>query len=136
MIPKIIWQTHENKYNDLLPFQKNIINTWKNLNPKWEYRYVNAEERYLEVKQYGDIAFNYYINADKIHQADIWRFITIYKYGGFYADLDSICTQSIDDSLLKITKMKNWFAPLWNTNILELIIQTLEQLKIAKLLNH
>ncbi len=101
MIPKIIWQTHENKYNDLLPFQKNIINTWKNLNPKWEYRYVNAEERYLEVKQYGDIAFNYYINADKIHQADIWRFITIYKYGGFYADLDSICTQSIDDSLLK-----------------------------------
>ena len=101
MIPKIIWQTHENEYDNLLPFQKNITNTWKNLNPGWEYRYVNAEERYLEVKKYGDLVFKYYINADKIHQADIWRFITIYKYGGFYADMDSICTQSIDDSLLK-----------------------------------
>jgi hypothetical protein len=101
MIPKIIWQTHENKYQYLSPFQKNIANTWQNLNPGWEYRYVNAEQRYLEVKEYSDIAFNYYTKADKIHQADIWRYITIYKYGGFYADMDSICTQSIDEALLK-----------------------------------
>jgi mannosyltransferase OCH1-like enzyme len=49
-VPKIIWQTHESKYNDLLPFQKDITNTWKNLNPGWEYRYINAEQRSLEVK--------------------------------------------------------------------------------------
>jgi len=101
MIPKIIWQTHENKYNNLLPFQKDITNTWKNLNPGWEYRYVDAEQRHFEVSACSDTIYNYYLEADKIHQSDIWRFITIYKYGGFYADMDSICTQSIDDSLLK-----------------------------------
>jgi hypothetical protein len=101
MIPKIIWQTHENDYDNLLPFQKDITNTWKNLNPGWEYKYINAEQRYIQIKEYNELIFNYYINADKIHQADIWRFIIIYQYGGFYADLDSICIQSIDDSLLK-----------------------------------
>jgi hypothetical protein len=101
MIPKIIWQTHENEYNDLLPFQKDITNTWKNLNPGWEYRYVSAEQRHIEVSGYSDRVYNYYLAADKIHQADIWRFITVYNHGGFYADMDSICLKGIDESLSK-----------------------------------
>ena len=101
MIPKIIWQTHENEYNNLLPFQKDVANTWKNLNPEWDYRYVSAEERYIEVKKYSDVLYSYYAAADKIHQADVWRLVVIYNYGGFYADMDSVCIKSIDQSLLK-----------------------------------
>lgn len=99
MIPKIIWQTHENKYNNLLPFQKDITNTWKNLNPGWEYRYVDAEERSLAVKEYSEILHKYYLVSDNLHQSDIWRLVAVYKYGGFYADMDSICIMSIDESL-------------------------------------
>jgi hypothetical protein len=100
-VPKIIWQTHENKYNDLLPFQKDITNTWKNLNPGWEYQYVDANERAKQVKEYDNILYRYYLISDKIHQSDIWRLIAIYNYGGFYADMDSVCIQSIEDSLHK-----------------------------------
>jgi hypothetical protein len=99
MIPKIIWQTHQNKYNDLLPFQKDITNTWKNLNPEWEYRYVDAEERSLAVKEYSEILHKYYLLSDNLHQSDIWRLVAVYQNGGFYADMDSICIMSIEESL-------------------------------------
>ena len=99
MIPKIIWQTHENKYNDLLPFQKNITNTWKNLNPDWEYRYVDAEERSRQVKEYDGLLHSFYLLVKKINQADIWRLVSIYRDGGVYADMDSICVKSITKSI-------------------------------------
>jgi hypothetical protein len=101
MIPKIIWQTHENKYNDLLPFQKDITNTWKNLNPGCEYRYVDAEERSVMVKEYSEFLYKYYLEADNVSKADIWRLIAIYTHGGFYADMDSICIETIQDSMDK-----------------------------------
>ena len=101
MIPKIIWQTHEKKYNDLPAFQKNIINTWKNLNPGWEHRYVDAEERSKTVKEYSEFLHSYYLASDNLHQSDIWRAIAIYTHGGFYADMDSICLEPIEDSIGK-----------------------------------
>jgi hypothetical protein len=99
MIPKIIWQTHESKYNDLLPFQKNITNTWKNLNPGWGYRYVDGIERSNQVKEYSEFLHKYYLESDKLHQSDIWRLVAIYNNGGFYADMDSICVETIQDSI-------------------------------------
>jgi hypothetical protein len=99
MIPKIIWQTHENKYNDLLPFQKDITNTWKNLNPGWQYRYVDGIQRSSQVKEYSNFLHKYYLESDGQHQSDIWRLVAIYNYGGFYADMDSICIETIQDSI-------------------------------------
>ncbi len=99
MIPKIIWQTHENEYNNLLPFQKDITNTWKNLNPGWEYKYVDGIERSRQVKEYSEFLHKYYLESDGQHQSDIWRLVAIYDNGGFYADMDSICIQSIDEAL-------------------------------------
>jgi mannosyltransferase OCH1-like enzyme len=96
VIPKIIWQTHENKYEDLLPFQKNVTNTWKNLNPGWEYSYVSAEERSKEVQEYDDFLYECYKQCSGINQAEIWRIVVLYKYGGFYADMDSVCTMPLD----------------------------------------
>ena len=112
MIPKIIWQTHENKYEDLEPFQKNIINTWKNLNPGWKYNYVDAEQRSKDVKKYDENLYQYYLALGKIHQADIWRFVTIYNYGGFYADMDSICIKTIEDSMDKKYKQEEMICSL------------------------
>jgi mannosyltransferase OCH1-like enzyme len=99
MIPKIIWQTHENKYEDLDSFQKNIINTWKNLNPGWKHNYIDAEQRSKDVKEYDDFLYECYRKSSGINQADIWRLVAIYNNGGFYADMDSICTMPLDDIL-------------------------------------
>jgi mannosyltransferase OCH1-like enzyme len=101
MIPKIIWQTHENRYEDLEPFQKNIINTWKNLNPGWKHNYVDAEQRSRDVKEYDENLHTYYLASGKLHQSDIWRLVVTYNHGGFYADMDSICIETIEDSMDK-----------------------------------
>jgi len=97
MITKIIWQTHEKPYEDLEPFQKNVINTWKNLNPSWSHSYVNAEERHKYIKGYNEKLYESYILCDGINQADIWRLIMTYTYGGVYADMDSVCTRPLDE---------------------------------------
>ena len=99
MIPKIIWQTHEPNYEDLLPFQKNITNTWKNLNPGWDYRYVGSEQRSKDVKEYDEFLHSYYLQSTKIHQSDIWRLVAIYNHGGFYSDMDAVCVKGIDETL-------------------------------------
>jgi hypothetical protein len=88
-IPKIIWQTHEWEYSDLPQNFLAATMTWKNLNPDWEYRYVSAKER----ESYIDSSFiNLYKMHDKVSQADLWRYLVTYKYGGVYSDMDSICT--------------------------------------------
>ncbi len=101
MIPKIIWQTHEPKYEDLFPFQKNIINNWKNLNYGWKHVYVDANKRSSMVKEFDSFLYSHYLKSDKITQSDIWRLIAIYNYGGFYADMDSVCVKPIEESIYK-----------------------------------
>jgi mannosyltransferase OCH1-like enzyme len=99
MIPKIIWQTHELPYSQLPTFQKDIIKTWKHLNPGWEHRYVDAEERSKQVKEYDSLLHSYYLSLGKVHQADIWRLVAVYGNGGVYADMDSVCIKSIEESI-------------------------------------
>lgn len=99
MIPKIIWQTHEKAFEDLEPFQKNIANTWKNLNPGWDYRYVDAEQRAIDVQAYSEIIYQCYEVSTSINQADLWRIITTYTNGGVYADIDSVCLVPLDDMI-------------------------------------
>ena len=99
MIPKIIWQTHELPYNELPDFQKDIIDTWKYLNSTWDHIYVSAKERSKQIKEYDDFLYECYLLLGKIHQADIWRLVTIYKHGGVYADMDSICIKPIEEAI-------------------------------------
>ena len=101
MIPKIIWQTQEPEFKDLLPFQKNIIGTWKNLNPDWEHRYADSKQREQDVKDYNDTLYKIYQVSSGINRADMWRMVVTYTNGGVYADMDSICTMPLDDMLEK-----------------------------------
>lgn len=101
MIPKIIWQTEESEFKNLLPFQKNIIGTWKNLNPGWEHRYADAKQREQDVKDYNNTLYKIYQVSSGINRADMWRMVVTYTHGGVYADMDSICTMPLDDMLKK-----------------------------------
>jgi hypothetical protein len=96
MIPKIIWQTHEWDYEDLPDNFKKSSMTWRNLNSAWEYKYLNSAKRAKEVESFSTELYKFYPFLDKLTQADIWRYITLYKYGGFYADMDSVCSSPLD----------------------------------------
>jgi mannosyltransferase OCH1-like enzyme len=96
MIPKLIWQTHELKAEDLEAFQKNIANTWNFLNPTWTHKYVNAEERLMDIENYDPELVEIYLRLVKVNQADLWRYVKVYTEGGAYADMDSVCTKPLD----------------------------------------
>jgi hypothetical protein len=93
--PKIIWQTHNYKKEDLPEHISNIGGTWKNLNPGWEYRYVDHEQRDEMVRAYPEIHQTYKAQAPTF-QSDIWRFLVTYEHGGCYADMDSVCVKPLD----------------------------------------
>jgi hypothetical protein len=96
VLPKIIWQTHEWDYQDLPDNFKKASMTWKNLNPGWEYRYASSSQRAKDVEEFSTELYRFYPYMDKRTQADVWRYITVYKHGGFYADMDSICSRPLD----------------------------------------
>lgn len=95
-IPKIIWQTHEWEYADLPKHFLATSMTWQNLNPGWQYMYVTASKRADEVEEFDEVLYKLYFFSDKVTQADIWRYVSVYKYGGVYADMDSICKMPLD----------------------------------------
>jgi mannosyltransferase OCH1-like enzyme len=95
-VPKIIWQTHNYLYEELPAHLKQVTRTWINLNPTWEYRYVNHLDRAKFVKKEDPVLYSNYDKLEPMHQADIWRYLVTYKYGGAYADMDSVCKIPLD----------------------------------------
>jgi hypothetical protein len=96
--PKIIWQTHNYKKEWLPKHLNQICATWKNLNPGWDYRYVDHIERDEFVSQYPEI-YETYKYQPPAHQSDIWRYLVTYEFGGCYADMDSVCVKPLDSLL-------------------------------------
>jgi mannosyltransferase OCH1-like enzyme len=100
-VPKIIWQTHEYKFDNLPEHLKKISKTWTNINPGWEYIYHDRYQREAVVERYPDL-FKLYKKFSRVYQSEIWRFIVTYEHGGVYADMDSICIQPLDYMLKNI----------------------------------
>jgi len=96
MIPKIIWQTHEWDYNNLPIVYKKTSQTWKNLNPLWEYKYFNRTQRESFIVDNYPHLVKTYLDEPGVRQADIWRYCVVHKYGGVYADMDSVCVKPLD----------------------------------------
>lgn len=117
-IPKIIWQTHNYEYPDLPLYLKQISQTWKNLNPDWEYRYVSHTEREEIIKKYP-ILWKYYPTQDPVCQADMWRYVVTYEHGGVYADMDSICTKPLTYMLSSLEDAEIFVPPsiIWNISL-------------------
>ena len=95
-VPKIIWQTHNYLYEELPEHLKQVTRTWINLNPTWEYRYVNHLDRAEFVKKEDPVLYSNYHKIEPIVQSDVWRALVTYKYGGAYADMDSVCKVPLD----------------------------------------
>ena len=97
MIPKLIWQTHEAPADDLKAFEKNAANTWNFLNATWTHKYVDGEQRALDIQDYDPELTEIYLRLSKTTQSDLWRYVKLYQEGGVYADMDSVCVKPLDD---------------------------------------
>jgi hypothetical protein len=96
-VPKKIWQTGFNDFDKLEePFVQNV-KTWQKMNPHWQYVYKNEKEKIDDIKDFGDellIELSHFVTGPYL--ADLWRYITLYRYGGVYVDLDSVCWAPLD----------------------------------------
>lgn len=99
-IPKTIMQTWEHK-NLGWEFQK-IINSWKTLNPNYEYYLFDKYERVEFIKTHfeTDVLETYNSITAGAHKADLFRYCYLYICGGVYVDIDSLCLGKLDDFLL------------------------------------
>jgi hypothetical protein len=94
MIPKHIHQSW--KTADTPPAFRTYIESWIRKNPGYEYTLwtdeTNAEFVYNHYPQYKNI----YDNLKPIIKCDFVRYLTLYTYGGIYADIDMQCFQGLD----------------------------------------
>jgi inositol phosphorylceramide mannosyltransferase catalytic subunit len=103
MIPKIIWQTYKDPYDSLPQYIKNVSKTWIDKNPGYEYVYMDdLEARSFVSNEYGQDWLLIWDSCPLgVMRGDLWRYLIINKYGGVYADLDTICVNPIDSWLKK-----------------------------------
>ena len=97
-IPKIIIQTWK---NDTVPQRYvKLINTIKETNPDYEYKFFTDETIEVFFKQFYPEYYNTYLNLPvKIQRIDFFRYVAVYHFGGFYMDLDMRGIKPLDDLL-------------------------------------
>lgn len=104
MIPKIIHQIWIGK-NKLPDIWNSLTKTWMTQNPEYEYVFWDEDKIRNEVDD------NDYLDIDNIKTAfisDYFRYKILYKYGGFYFDVDFKC----------IIPIKNWEYDFTNIDFL------------------
>jgi mannosyltransferase OCH1-like enzyme len=107
LIPKIIWQTYKTSYDDLPGYAKEAAQTWQEMNPDYEYRYMTDEEVYAFVLEHfgQDVVDLMKSFKVPVMRADLWRYLVVYIYGGIYADLDTLCQAPAEEWIPANAKM-------------------------------
>jgi mannosyltransferase OCH1-like enzyme len=101
MITKNIIQTYESELNDLPQEAYDCIQKWKFLNPGWNYLYFSENDRLKFVKDnFGKEWLNLYKKLPLgIMKANVFKYMSLFIYGGLYADLDHLPNVSIESWL-------------------------------------
>ncbi len=103
MIPKKIWQTWKGPYTKLPTVMghdlRKLTESWIKLNPGYTYYYCDDEECLSMIRQKDPELYQCVLECNRVKVAsmksDIFRYFVLYEYGGFYADIDTICCASI-----------------------------------------
>lgn len=99
-IPKIIHQIWEGKTSQLPKELAKMAETWKTLNPEWEYRLWGKEQMINFVFQYfPDLMEIYNEFPENVQRWDTVRCLILYIQGGVYVDVDTECLKPIDQLL-------------------------------------
>ena len=75
-----------------------ICQSWSDLNPEYEYTRFSLDTAITFLKEhYDQKVLKAFANSDQpATQADFFRLAYLNKMGGFYADADDLCCQSLD----------------------------------------
>ncbi|KAJ1463294.1 nucleotide-diphospho-sugar transferase [Pelagophyceae sp. CCMP2097] len=96
-IPALIWQTWFT--SDLFPAAAARVAQTKRLNPGHAHRLVNDTEAAAFMRRHfaGRVANAYFAINPVLGaaRADLWRYCVLYKFGGFYLDLDVKCDRPL-----------------------------------------
>ena len=95
-IPRIIHQTFKSR-SSLGPHTARLMATWPQMNPTWKVMYWDD----AAVAQFVEQHYPQYLEAfeglaTKVEQADFFRYLIVYHYGGLYADTDVECYAPLD----------------------------------------
>ena len=95
-IEKNIFQTHKSLVYLIKKRKNKILNamaTWKRNSNDFNYYFYNNQmcDEFMK-KNFDDKTNQAYNKLPMgVMKADLWRYCVIYKYGGIYADADTIC---------------------------------------------
>lgn len=104
-IPKSIYQTWKTKHNIDSKISEYIDNT-KRMNPDMKYHLYDDQDCEDFIKKEFPYYYHIYQSLEiPVQKADLWRYLIIYKYGGYYLDIDCYTTHSLLD--IKIPQRYN-----------------------------
>ncbi len=95
MIPNILWQTWKTKE---VPIEvKRQADSWIHSNPQLQINLMDDNEcDNFILEHFGaDVHFLYNALPQPIMRADFWRLAVVYIHGGYYSDLDIVCSRHI-----------------------------------------
>eukprot|EP00892_Ulva_mutabilis_P010532 jgi/Ulvmu1/7851/UM004_0082.1 len=99
LIPKVVHQTA--KSVDGLSAGVNALRqTWMRLNPAWEVRlWDDAHCKEFVRQEFPEYLAAYNGLAKNVERADFFRYLVVLRFGGVYADIDTECTQPLDEAI-------------------------------------
>ena len=100
-LPKLIHQTFPGKA--LAPDIQANIDALRSLNPGWQHKlYDDAEIARFIRQAYGDKVYERFDRINPVYgaaKADLFRYLLLYKLGGFYIDIKSSMNRPLDSVL-------------------------------------
>jgi len=99
-IPPVIWQTWRSQPRPETPLGRQV-RLLKARNPSHAYRFVDdeAQAAFMRTNFTGEVSRAYFsIDPENgAARADLWRYCVLYRYGGWYIDLDVGCRTPLQD---------------------------------------
>jgi alpha 1,6-mannosyltransferase len=94
IIPKNIFQTHKSlNYVKSKPKILNAMKSWVKFSNEFNYYFYSNKmcDKFMRENFDERIYKAYSMLPMGVMKADLWRYCIIYKYGGIYSDIDTIC---------------------------------------------
>lgn len=114
-IPKYLFRTCEAEFNDLNAEFHRILNDTHKINENLVQVYFSKHERKLFVKTYYSLYYEYYSSLiPGAYQADLFRLLILYSFGGIYADISVQFLVNINhfisasDEFISVKEVNNW----------------------------
>ena len=93
-VPRIIHQTWRSR--TVAP-EKGDPESWKRLNPDWEYRFWTDEDlRAFMAEEFPHLIDLFDGYSLPVQRADLARYCILYRIGGLYADIDTRCLATVE----------------------------------------